>query len=114
MVLHEYSWPVKSYGALCYKSVHGLTFHSGELTVRFKLKGGSMSLMNLKQSFKPISRNFIKPCHLSSEEKTQSVFCANCKTFLVQLNIERYGSTGCGVFKRGYKIRKIIEFWELC
>ena len=90
MVLHEFSWPVQSYGALCSKSVHGLTFHSEELTVRFKLKGSSMSLMNLKQSFKPISRNFIKPCHLSTDEKTQSVFCANCKTFLTQLNIERY------------------------
>ena len=65
-------------------------FQGEELSVRFKLKNSNVSLMLPRESLKPIKRKFLKACHLSTDQKVQSVFCANCRIFLAKLNIQRY------------------------
>ena len=83
----NYPWPSEDYGALCPKSVHGLNFQGGELTVRFRLQKTELSVLPPKKSF---SRNFIKPCHLSTDEKEPTLFCVKCNNVLAKLNIQRY------------------------
>ena len=50
VILKTYSWPSKTYGRLCSKSVHGLFHHKEELTVRFQLKNSALSMISLKHS----------------------------------------------------------------
>ena len=83
----NYSWPIQDYGALCPKSVHGLNFQGEELTVRFRLQKSELTLMPPKKSF---SKTFVKPCHLSTDEKEPSLFCVKCNNVLAKLNIQRY------------------------
>ena len=47
---------------------------------------------------------------LLSWKPDSKVFCKKIPVFFGQVETRdpRYGNTGCGVFKRGYKIRKVF------